>query len=254
MKNYLLAVALSAAVFGGQAQHKEKIPYYVSLNNASEAVTHEVADRLLHLEYRDAYGSAEEFLFRIYDWKRAVVATLNLDKSFGLNNYTIRLDNVYDGWELNKVYTGEFKNEDGTLYKLPIKLVPPPEKPDPIVNIVVNPLQVGCQDLSGTLVEFYGDITGGKAPYTVSWYVLNSARTDFLYQPRKEKIPLPGKTSMIRIDRNPEYYVVLYVRDACGNEQKKIVNMACGNDQKKINTVFVEELTSPLFKDLKKIR
>lgn len=255
LKNYLLVVILMIAALGTEAQHKEKIAYYVSLNTAAEGTPHEISDHLLHLEYRDAYGTTPELVFKIYDWKRNAVATLRMDKSLGLNHYTIRLNEVYDSWEMNKVYMGEFKSEEGTLYKLPIRLVPPPEKPDPIVNIVVNPVQIGCHDdLSGNLVEFYGDITGGKAPYTINWYVLNSSRTDFLYQPKTENIRLPGKTSLIRVDKDPEYYVVLYVKDACGKEQKKIVNLACGNKQKKINTVFVEELNSPLLGNPKAIR
>jgi hypothetical protein len=241
-------VIVTLASLHSFAQPKDKIPYYVNLNQTEVGIVHEISDSRLHLEYYDAYGTAKEFLFRIYDWKRSLVTTLKMDKSFGQNNYSIKLDEVYTGWELNKTYTGELKDEAGTLYKLPLRLVPPPIKDDPYVNIMVNPLEVGCTDLSQSLVEFYGDVQGGKAPYTVSWFVLNKHRTDFLYQPKEETVYSQGKASVIRVDKNPEYYVVFYVKDACGNEQKKIVNLVCEKKKKKINTIFVEELTSPLFK------
>lgn len=236
------------------SQIQERTPYYIDLNHVAEGVIHEISDLHLHLAYYDAYGTTSEFNFKIYDWKRSIVAGFTMDKSFGLNNYTIKLDEAYSGWEIDKIYVGELKNENGTLYKLPIRIVGLPDIEDPAVNIMVNPRQVGCSDLSKSLVEFYGEIKGGKAPYKVTWFVLNSARTDFLYQPKEELIKLAGKTALIRVDKNPEYYVVLYVKDACGSEQRKIVNMVCGKDMKKINTIFVEELNSTLFKDRQAIK
>jgi len=254
--NLFLVVALvwSLTSLPCQAQTRDKIPYYINLNNIAEGTIHEISDQQLHIEYNDAYGTAKEFLFKIYDWKRHIVANLQMDKSLGINNYTINLDDLYSGWELDKIYMGELKNEEGAIYKLPLRIVSPPKMKDPVVDIVVNPVQVGCDDLSPSLVEFYGNITGGKAPYTVNWYVLNNSRTDFLYQPKEEIIALAGKTSLVRVDKNPEYYVVLYVKDACGNEQKKIVNLVCGDSRKKINSVFLEELNSPLFKSRNSIK
>lgn len=230
------------------AQPPEKVPYYINLNRVAEGVIHEISDQRLHLEYNDEYGTAKEFIFRIYNWKRAQVAILQMDKSLGLNNYTVNLDDLYSGWEMNKIYMGELKNEAGVVYKLPIRIVSFPKMNGPAVNITVNPLQVGCDNLSQSLVEFYGNIIGGKAPYTVNWYILNAAKTDFLYQPKEEVIALAGKTSMIQVDKNPVYYVVLYVKDACGNEKKQTVSLSCGKSHEKINSVFVEELNSPLLK------
>jgi hypothetical protein len=250
--NRCLGVAVISVLtsFCGFAQpgNKEQIPYYININQADVSITHAISDNQLHLEYYDAYGTEKEFIFRMYDWKRSLVATLKMDKSFGHNSYSIDLNEVYSGWELNKTYSGETKDEAGNVYKLPIRLIPPPKKDDPYVNIMVNPMEVGCTEFSQSLVEFYGDVQGGKAPYTVKWFVLNKSRTDFLYQPKEEVVNQEGKASVIRVDKNPEYYVVFYVKDACGNEQKRIVNLVCEKKKKKINTLFVEELTSPLFK------
>src|SRR5207244_1598887 len=69
-------------------------------------------------------------------------------------------------------------------------------------DIVVKPMYLQCGNPSnGNLVEFYGMIDGGKAPYQLSWYVLNKERTDFLYQPRQAALKRPGYTSSIDVDK-----------------------------------------------------
>jgi hypothetical protein len=245
----LLALQASA-----QSSVVEKTPYYVNINSIAEGTILDIQDYMLHLEYFDSYGTAKEFLFRIYNQERKQMATLRLDKTYGLNHYSVQLDKVASGWELNNVYVGEFKCENGTVYKVPIRIVEAPMKELPSVSILVNPIRMDCKNLEQNLVEFYGNVEGGRPPYKISWFVLNASRTDFLYQPKEDIVRLAGKTSFITVDKNPEYYVVLYVIDACGNEKKQIVNMTCEDNKKKINTIFVEELDSPLFKGKKAIQ
>lgn len=253
-KNLFLTVAVLMVFINHicMAQVKDNVPYYININRIAEGTVYEISDFKLQLEYNDVYGKTKELMYKIYDWKRTVVATLVMDKSLGLNNYTLNLGDLYSAWELDKIYIGELIDEAGTLYKLPLRLVTKPKMPGPVVDIVVNPLHVGCDNLSQSMVEFYGTISGGKAPYTVNWYVLNNTRTDFLYQPKEETIALAGKTPRISVDKNPAYYVAFYVKDACGNEQKKIVNLTCGENKKQINTVFVEE--SNVFLQKQKIK
>jgi hypothetical protein len=228
-------------------EDKKKVKYYVTLNQVNEQTMVEISDYVLNLQYNDAYGASKDFIFKIYDWERNTIAMLQMDKSPGLNQYSIQLDAVYNRWEIDKVYYGEMKNEAGIMYTLPIRIIKPPEKPDPAVNIIVNPVKIGCSDVTGSVVEFYGSIEGGAAPYTVKWFVLNKHRTDLLYQPKEEYLEIAGKTSMIIVDKNPEYNVILYVKDSCGKEDKQIVSLACGEEEKKINTVFVEEFAMPTF-------
>jgi hypothetical protein len=229
------------------AQNDRKIRYYVTLNEVNERSMVEVSDYVLNLQYNDAYGGNKEFVFRIYDWERKTIALLQMDKRPGVNQYSIQLNEIYSQWQTGKVYYGEMKNEVGQVYTLPIRIVKAPEKPDPVANIMVNPVRIGCSDNRGTSVEFYGDISGGAAPYTIKWFVLNDNRTDLLYQPKEEYLEMAGKTSMIIVDKGPVYNVILYIKDACGKEDKQIVTLTCGADDKKINTVFVEEFAMPTF-------
>lgn len=230
-----------------QAQELKKASYYLNVNAGGGGQIHDISDEKLSIQYNDAYGRWKEIPLKVYDWKRNLVTTLNLDKAYGLNSYVFNLKAVYGAWEMDEVYTCELKDESGRKYELRIRLVPPPEELGPQVSILVDPEHPGCEDaLSFNLVKFYGDVKGGKAPYTVNWFVVNDSRTDFLYQPREELIASPGKTSVIAVDKNPAYYVMLQVKDACGNVKEGIVYLTCEENRKKINTIFVEELKSPL--------
>jgi hypothetical protein len=223
------------------AQDIKKTPYYISLNSADGHRIHEISDETLSLQYHDQFGKWKAVPLKIYDWRRQLVTTLNIDKMYGLNSFVIDLKSIHSGWELNKIYMCELTDESGRKYELPIKLVPPPDKKDLAVEILVNPIELECDGLSASVVEFYGQIKGGKGPYVVSWYVLNSSRSDFLYQPREETLASSGKTMSVTVDKSPDYYVVLYVKDACGSEEQQIVNMVCEESRKKINTIFVQE-------------
>jgi len=234
----------------GVAQEIKKVPYYISLNDANGATVRDISDKTLSLQYYDSYGRLKDIALSIYDWKRVLVATVSLDKAFGLNSYVIDLDNVYSDWKPRSLYTCELKDENNRKYVLPFRLVPPPETPGPDVSILVNPIEVSCEDVTSNVVEYYGSIDGGKAPYTVQWYIMNDSRTQFLYQPREEIITKAGKTTVISVDANPDYYVVMFVKDACGNLQQKVVNLTCEENRKKINSVFIEQLESPLINNV----
>jgi hypothetical protein len=253
--NFLLALVMAALIVPLQAQRPaKKGNYYISMNAIQDNIVYEIMDRTLNVTYTDHYGQWKDILFRIYDWKHQPVASLKMDKSAGLNSYSINLDDIYSGWQAGQFYSAELKDEEGRLYRLPVKIVEPPDDIGPVADIFVNPVQISCDGLFPNLIEFYGNISGGRAPFTVQWFVLNSAKSDFLYQPREEIIPAIGRTSGIKVDKSPEYFVVLYVKDACDQESKKIVNLVCENGRKKISTIFLEEIVSPALKGTKSVQ
>jgi hypothetical protein len=240
----LLIIVLTGFTAAGQVL--KKVPYYINLNSSTGTKVHEITDETLALQYTDAYGRWKDIPLKITDAEGKAVAAVGLGKVYGLNSFVISLKDVYSGWKQDHTYFCELKDEQGKLYELLFRLVEAPEKPGPVVNIVVNPEQMDCDDLSYSVVKFYGDIKGGKPPYVVNWYVLNNERTDFLYQPREQVLEASGKTPVITVDKTPDYYVVLYVKDACGNEEESVVQLVCEDKRKKINTIFVEQLGRPL--------
>jgi hypothetical protein len=225
------------------ASIKKTEPYYIDVNKAEKGLIYEVQPDALCLQYYDAYGKADAVLLNIYDWKKTLVTKLSLDKTYGLNHFTIKLNEISQALKIGDNYTCQLVNEQGKKYEVNLKLISPPTKPIPEVDIFVNPLQLDCKGTNGSLVEFYGQISGGKAPYSTDWFVLNSGMNDFLYQPRSEEIAKAGNSMVIDVDKTPDYYVLFRVKDACGGVKQKMVHIVCEQEQNKINTVFVEPIT-----------
>ena len=217
-------------------------PYYVDFNSAEKTFIYDLRGDYLHVQYNDIYGKEKSIPISIFNWKRELVAQIMVDKQFGLNYFDIKLKEHAIQFNINETYVCQLTDEVGKKYEVNIKYLPLVKR---IITagIFVRPMYLQCDDpTEGNLVEFYGNIEGGKAPYTINWYVMNKQRTDFLYQPKLVTMKRPGYTSSIQVDKSPEYFVLLYVKDACGNEQTSTVQMTCEGNKKKINTVFLQPL------------
>jgi hypothetical protein len=219
-------------------------PYYIDFNSAAKSSLFQITAEYLHIQYRDIYGSAKTIPLTIFNWKHEKVAEITLAKEFGLNHFEVDLKKYASTFSKDEIYTCDLVDEKGKVYSAAIRYAPA-AKIEISLEIFVRPVQLQCgNSLGENMVEFYGNIGGGKAPYEARWYVLNDKRTEFLYQPKEVTIDRPGNTSSIQVDKSPEYFVLLYVKDACGNEQKKTVQVTCEAGQKKINTLFLQYLNS----------
>ena len=250
MRLFIICLLLVSFSVDGQQYNIDTEPaaYYIDLNSAHNTKVYDLQEGMLSLEYRDLYGRNPEMPFRIYDHKRMLITELILDKSFGLNHYNINLNEAYGHWIMEQTYTGEAVDDLGKGHKLLFRFIPPPETEKPDIDILVNPLNADCDNIADNVIEYYGQIEGGNAPYTVTWYVLNDARSSFLYQPREETIKAPGNTMLISVDKAPGYHVLLHVVDACGMEQQQMVQVMCEEDRKNIHTLFFEKLEPPVKK------
>lgn len=245
-------ILLACASIPGHAQTvAESAPaaaLYFDLNKADKSIQ-EISTESLSLQYYDGSGISKDLPCTIYNWKQEVIAEFAMTKAFGLNQYNIKFSDVYSRWEKYETYRLVARNETGARYEFFFKLSETP-KQEIAANIIVNPKFVDCGKTSGNLVAYYGDINGGKAPYDVTWFVLNDHRTKFLYQPRNYKIKDPGLTSTIEVDKDPDYYVIMYVKDACGSESHQVAHLVCEKGQKKVNTIFFENVAEQV-KNLK---
>jgi len=237
----LLTFCCTASAYG-QEEEIEKTPYYININSRRVDEVYEVRDYLLSFEYNDRFGQWQNIAFGIYNWKRERVASMSLAKTYGVNYYNIRLDELFSGWVIGDLYVAELTDESGKRYQISLRPVERPLKTPPAVAILVNPLELQCDHVSPSNVEFVGDITGGKTPYRIQWVVLNNERTGLLYQPLEEIIRNDGSTSVITVDKSPDYHVLLEVKDACDNIVRRQVHMVCDAQTRKISTVFVEPL------------
>jgi len=217
-----------------------KTPYYLDVNQLQKSDIRQIQYGLLNLQYDDKYGSWKSIPLQIFNWKMESVGVFNLDKSFGLNHYTINLTEKISGLETNRVYFCLMADEGGNRHEWGFKDITPVKSEEFTVDIIANPLQLSCASQEGNRVEFYGEIHKGKGPYSVRWFVMNEGQSDFLYQPKEDRSVEQGKTSVIQVDKAPAYYVVLDVTDACGTNARKMVFLQCDEEKKKINTIFVE--------------
>lgn len=218
----------------------KQAPYYIEVNKYNNLEIFEIQEGLLNLQYHDNYGINKTIAFRIMNWKQELVGVFELDKQLGLNNYTIDL-NEHFPMEAGVVYSGQMIDEGQNVYKCRFQQVNIPES-DLHVDIFVNPVNLKCGDLYQNLVQFYGNIKNGRAPYNVSWYVINEARSEFLYQPKEDVLLSADKTSIIEVDKSPAYLVMIVVTDACGAKAQKMVYLGCTENEEKVNSVFVEPL------------
>lgn len=239
---FLVAVLCSVMVVA-QSSVSPETQLYVDVNKVNKKVVSDIHDDVLGLQYMDAYGQLPSIVLKVFDWKRTQVAELELAKIRGQNHYRLNLDQVLPGREKDKIYALKFVDEVGKEYATLVRFVDLKRTNEVTCNITVNPKYIHCDDeLEGSLIEFLGNAGNGKAPYTINWYVLNGSRTKFLYQPREQVLERPGLTSSILVDKQPEYYVIMTVKDSCGGEEHQVVHVVCEDGQKKINTVFFESV------------
>ena len=238
----LIGLILSMLSLRTHAQQtaEDKKSYFINFNSTVEERVHDLSGDNISIQYQDAIGKTPAITVSVYDWHHAEVSRLMLQKSFGMNHYTVSLASL-SATQSGVMYTCETVDESGRKYKFHFRK----ETKDPIkldVSIVTDPVDLKCSDPDHNVVDFYGTAQQGKPPYTVKWFVLNDNQTDFLYQPLEQILKSPGATSSITVDKSPGYYVVLYVTDACGNEGKQMAHVVCQGNKKQINTLFLESL------------
>jgi hypothetical protein len=238
----VLFIALVSYTSGMAQEQIEKTPYYVSINNRPSHEVLDILNNVLSVEYRDDFGQWQNVALKIYNFKREVIASIVLAKTFGSNYYNLKLDDFFTGWKKEDIYNCELKDEAGNTHKLAIRIVEPPKTIPPDVALLVNPLQLLCDGTSVSNVEFVADINGGKSPFHLQWVVMNDARTALLYQPLAEILPTTETTSAITVNRSPDYHVLLEVKDACDNIVRREVHLMCDQEEKKISSVFVEPI------------
>lgn len=220
-------------------------PFYINLNTASSSAVFKIQDERLNLSYYDQYGKRAEAPLRIYDARQQVVAQVDIQKSFGQNYYTIDLKELFNGWEKETFYTCALTDESGRRLPFTFKLVDAPEKSSPAISVFAEPVHLTCEAATSATVRFYGDIAGGKAPYRVKWHVLDGSQTHLLYQPWETTVEKAGNTTAITVDAIPGYYVLMEVKDACGNMVRQMLHINCGEDAGNAHTLFVQTMVLP---------
>lgn len=219
---------------------------YVNVKDYSNGGTIHVYDGMIRLEYLDDIGKDSSLELSIYDWKSEYLKGLTFDKQLGNNRYSFSLTDLGIASTPNTLFRFEFKDENLLFYRWNVLTVDKPADNKPLVDIKVKPLNVACGATGKlNLTEFYGIVSGGRAPFVANWYVLDAQGKTTLYQPLQEVL-YKNESAMVRIDANPDYNVMLLVTDACGNFDRKVLQIKCNASEKKLHTMFVEPVFSPV--------
>jgi hypothetical protein len=242
LQTILLLIAFFLSAFGYALAQEKKSLLYVDINSSSSSTVYETWDQRVGIQYTDQMGHSQALPLTIFDGSKKKVAEVTLAKTKGLNHFILNLNELKIASAIGKTYSFRLLAENGKLFEFLVKIVPPSEKQPPVVALSFNPVQLSCAAGSSQLIEFLGDVTSAVLPYKASWYVLNEARSSLLYQPRQETITRQNTISSINVDKTPNYYVTLFVTDACGRTSQKTVFVKCQNGTKNISTLNIEPL------------
>jgi hypothetical protein len=249
--NYLMKILILYAfsllffinISKGQQQinsNSDSICLYIPLTSNKEIEVNKITNKVLCFSYDDKYGRNPQLPVRILDWKQKEVAHLTLDKKYGLNEYSVGLEGLVSNLEIGQMYHLIARNDVGRSYKINFMLIDPPDQWDPVPDIIPNGVEVFCESSQQSTVEYYGKISGGRAPYEVTWYVFkNASGESLLYKPKKLIIEKEGDVPFISVESALDYYVLLNVIDACGSERDKVVHIVCDEQEEgKFNMLF----------------
>lgn len=205
---------------------------------------HKIYENFLNIRCEQKTQNEKYAYATLYNWKKEEVSRLAFVLDGPVNNYLIDLFSLGINWELEVTYVMEFSRPYRSSEFIQLELAMPPEKLGPQLEIVVNPLEVSCDDPS--IFEFYGSIYGGKAPYEVVWAIVDQDKR-LLTAPVEARLENKAEVAKIVVEHMMDFTVVLAVEDACGNFQETELKVSCDDDDL-TNTIFLET-TNPLKKD-----
>ena len=152
-------------------------------------------------------------------------------KSFGNNSFLLS-DVDLSRLEEPTIFDLSLVDDMGKKHKKNLLIDPRREELPIAANIVKSPINIDCQTPANTLIEFFSDVKGGKAPYLIEWK-FSQSESDF-----KELIPVQGYSSGILVDLPPPYHIELKVTDSCGMIDYQTVNVACDVSAPNYNSIL----------------
>ncbi len=241
----VMVLALSCLSFLGLGQASSiksgQAAYYINPAQVNGVI--DLPGKELSIEYVDKYGVEDVIRLVILKMSNETLVDIRLKKELGANFYNIPLESYKDSWDYDTVYKAILKDDLGESQQFLFNIPEPLEHERPELEILVKPTDLDCKGIENT-TEYYVDVSKGRAPYKVKWYVLNEENTQLLYQPKTELLYSDQESSMIIIDHALGYNVVAHVIDACGMEHQEMVRLACENGAKKINSLLFQKINT----------
>jgi len=200
----------------------------------------------LHVKYREQYrkevSAADKIEGAIYDWRKNRLATIKLNRAFGMNHYSIDLSKLCGNLKPSKeYYIFEIMDENADIFSVLFQYTIDDTQLQ--TGILMNPILWNCGVENGNEIEYVGNIEGGTAPYTVTWHVSTSPNKEDAFRTEVKEQKKQQKSSITVYDQ-PGYYVIMEVKDSCGKVGEKVAQIQC-QGKKKNNQVTIQIIDNP---------
>lgn len=194
----------------------------------------------LSFSHVEKYGQKQQQLEAyIYNWRKVAVVKLLLDTHEGKNWYSIDLSKACTNLNFDATYMLELKDGDQRTHYLRFQYA----APIPLeVALSADAKFLNCEGSAGNEVEFTSTIQGGISPYTIYWKLSAHQQGQNPIQTQENTIQPAGALSVSESQlisyQQPAYYVIMDVKDACGQQLRKTIHVTCNegpNGENRIN-------------------
>ncbi|HBH23991.1 MAG TPA: hypothetical protein DDY13_11280 [Cytophagales bacterium] len=183
---------------------------------------------LVLTEQKQLVGTAN---ILIQNQKDSDLASFEVDIEYGVNHIEIDWEKYGANLIEDETYNFLVYTNNKLVVNKPFIYKSPKPDEQPEVNIEVKIIQSNCDMASQNTALFIGKVTGGKAPYEVSWMVVEkNSYGKMLYKPLKTVLPSAKDVHKIEVNALPGYYVSFKAKDACGQVSRGVIDFFCSKD------------------------
>lgn len=183
--------------------------------------------------YEDRFGSKDSVQLVLTNRSDGSTSSYIFSKRYGTNEFLLEQVDL-SGLTEPAVFNLSLLDDMGKKYEKNL-IIDPQKLVFPMAaSIIKSPINIDCRTPSNTLIEFFSEIRGGKAPFLIEWRFAQSE------QEFEELIPIQGYSSGIIADLPPPYRIELKVTDSCGEIDYEIVTVACDESQPNYNTILFD--------------
>lgn len=209
-----------------------------NLNKSTKAYL--LRDSTLYFKFEEYYA-AGKLQLAMKDTRGKIIFEKELEKQKGINYYAENLLEDPYSWKEGSYYVLELSNARNEKYELLFQMGRVPKLPKPTGDIAVNPVHIEC-DSESNLVEYAGEIEGGRAPYKVTWKISKDAEgKELLYAPKEMEVEKEGRVPGIAVTNGLGYFVIMEIVDNCNKEGRQIAKIEC-EEQKNESLLHLEFL------------
>lgn len=206
--------------------------YYVNVNS-SFGDSQQIAFHggKIGVLFQDKFGMTDSIRVHVSSIENSFEKDYPFKKSYGSNQFILESLDLSDLEEL-RTFQLVMRDDMGKQYSK--TLIVNPVRSELIVeaNIIKSPITIDCQNPTNTLIEYFSEVKGGKAPFLLEW--------DFggMAESTKELVPIEGFSSAVLVDLPPPYFISLKVTDSCGEVSFQKVQVACDLSSQKYNSIL----------------